>query len=165
MSVHRSRQMRRLLDDEEFDIVHVHEPLAPVLPWTALRVSKAINVGTFHMYVRRSRAHRTFRPLLKRWFRNLHGKIAVSTPAADLISRYYPGYYNIIPNGIALDHFGADVPPLPQFNDGKINLLFVGRMEKRKGLRFLLAAYSRLKWEYPQLRLIIVGARPPGRRV
>jgi len=160
LSFHRNREVKRLLDEEEFDVVHMHEPLFPVAPVAALRFSKALNVGTFHAYVRRSRGYRGFRPLLKRWVGNLHGRIAVSKPAAELIGRYYPGDFTIIPNGIDLAHFSADAPPFERFMDGKLNLLFVGRMEKRKGLRFLLAAFARLKWEYPQLRLIVVG---PGR--
>ncbi len=160
LSFHRNRQLKRLLDDENFDVLHMHEPLFPVLPLMALRFSKSLNVGTFHVYAPRSRGYIGFRPLIKRWFRNLHGKIAVSKPAAELVGRYFPGYYNIIPNGIDLDHFGADAKPIERFMDGKLNLLFVGRMEKRKGLRFLLAAFARLKWEYPQLRLIVVG---PGK--
>ena len=160
LSFHRNREGKRLLDEEEFDVVHMHEPLFPVAPVAALRFSKALNVGTFHAYVRRSRGYRGFRPLLKRWVGNLHGRIAVSKPAAELIGRYYPGDFTIIPNGIDLAHFSADAPPFERFMDGKLNILFVGRMEKRKGLRFLLAAFARLKWEYPQLRLIVVG---PGR--
>ena len=159
-SFHRNREIKRLLDNEEFDVVHMHEPLFPIAPLAALRFSKALNVGTFHAYVRRSRGYRGFRPLLKRWVGNLHGRIAVSKPAAELINRYYPRNYTIIPNGIDLAHFSADAQPFERFMDGKLNLLFVGRMEKRKGLRFLLAAFARLKWEYPQLRLIVVG---PGR--
>lgn len=168
LSFHRNRQLKRLLDDEEFDVLHMHEPLFPVLPLMSLRFSKTLNVGTFHVYAPRSRGYIFFRPLIKRWFRNLHGKIAVSKPASELVGRYFPGYYNIIPNGIDLDHFGADAKPIERFMDGKLNLLFVGRMEKRKGLRFLLAAFSRLKWEYPQLRLIVVGPGPidaPSERI
>ena len=159
-SFHRNREIKQLLDNEDFDVVHMHEPLFPIAPLAALRFSKTLNVGTFHAYLRRSRGYRGFRPLLKRWVGNLHGRIAVSKPAAEFINRYYPGNYTIIPNGIDLAHFSADAQPFERFMDGKLNLLFVGRMEKRKGLRFLLAAFARLKWEYPQLRLIVVG---PGR--
>jgi phosphatidylinositol alpha-mannosyltransferase len=160
LSVHRARRVKSLLEDEEFDVVHIHEPLLPVLPLAALRFSRSLNVGTFHAYLRRNRGYRALRPILKNWIRNLHGKIAVSEPAAGIVARYYPGYYNIIPNGIDLAHFSADVPPFEKYNDGKINILFVGRMEKRKGLQYLLAAYSRIKWEFPQVRLLIVG---PGK--
>lgn len=160
LSFHRAPQVREVLERERFDIVHLHEPLAPVLPLTVLRYSKSINVGTFHAYFRHARAYRSMRPLLKYWFRMLHGKIAVSEPAASSIGKYFPGYYNIIPNGIDLDHFSQSAEPIGRFMDGKLNILFVGRMEKRKGLPHLLAAYSRIKWEYPQIRLIVVG---PGK--
>ncbi len=160
LSFHRAPKVKALLEAEEFDVVHIHEPLVSALPIMFLRYSKSLNVGTFHAYARRSRGYPAWRPIFKRLLRHLHGKIAVSKPAADLISRYYPGYYNIIPNGVDLAHFGAGAPPIQRFMDGKTNILFVGRMEKRKGLAHLLAAYSRLKWEYPQTRLIVVG---PGR--
>jgi phosphatidylinositol alpha-mannosyltransferase len=159
-SFHRSHQVRALLEEEEFDIVHLHEPLVSALTISFLRNSRTINVGTFHAYVPRSRGYRSARPFVKRWFRNLHGKIAVSQAAADLISRYFPGYYNIIPNGINLDLFTPDVRPVERYMDGKFNIVFVGRMEKRKGLRYLISAYGRLKWEYPHIRLLIVG---PGK--
>ena len=152
--------VREFLAENKFDVLHIHEPLFPALPLTVLRVSNMLTVGTFHAYAKRSRGYRAWRPLIKRWFRKLDGKIAVSKPAADLISKYYKGYFNIIPNGIDVAHFGGDVPPIEKYMDGKTNILFVGRMEKRKGLRYLLAAFATLKWEYPQLRLIVVG---PGK--
>lgn len=159
-SLHRGPQVRALLEEEEFDVVHLHEPLVSALTISFLRNSHTLNVGTFHAYVPRSRGYRSAKPLMKRWFRNLHGKIAVSQAAADLIGKYFPGYYNIIPNGINLDHFRPDVQPIESYMDGKLNIVFVGRMEKRKGLRYLISAYGRLKWEYPQIRLIIIG---PGK--
>ena len=160
LSFHRAPRVRAVLEDEEFDVAHMHEPLASVLPLTVLRYSRSLNVGTFHAYNRMGRAYRSLRPMLKRWFRRLHGKIAVSRAAVDLIGKYFPGYYNIIPNGIDIEHFSAACEPIERFNDGKVNILFVGRMEKRKGLPYLLAAYGRIKWEYPQIRLIVVG---PGK--
>jgi phosphatidylinositol alpha-mannosyltransferase len=96
------------------------------------------------------------------YFQRLDGRIAVSKPAMDFVGQYLPGEYVIIPNGLEVEDFtGPNIQPFSQFKDGKINLLFFSRLEKRKGLRYLLAAYSRLKWKYPQLRLIVAGHGKP----
>jgi phosphatidylinositol alpha-mannosyltransferase len=163
LSLRLAPKVKRLLQEERFDIVHVHEPFAPFLPLNFLRLSTAINVGTFHaakeggttkwyLYGRRA---------LKRWFRQLDGKIAVSVPAMRLISRYFPGYYNIIPNGVDVEHFSREFPPIERYADGKPNVLFVGRLEKRKGVKHLLQAFEQVKREMPETRLLVVG--PPTR--
>lgn len=157
LSLRLSSKVKSILRQEEFEIVHLHEPLVPALPITVLRASQSINVGTFHAYRHSDWRYLYGRRLLQRWLRKLHARIAVSKPALDFISEYFPGEYEIIPNGIEVKHFAADVPPLPEFCDGKLNILFVGRMEKRKGFRYLLAAYAQLKREMDQIRLVVVG--------
>ncbi len=150
-------KVKAILKEEQFDIVHLHEPLVPALPITVLRFSQSINVGTFHACHDKSLSYFYARRILNRWFRRLDGKIAVSKPAMNFISRYFPGYYNIIPNGIDVDHFSADLPPIEKFNDGRPNILFVGRLEKRKGLNYLLKAFPIIKQQLPHARLIVVG--------
>lgn len=156
-------RVKATLREEQFDIIHLHEPLLPALPLTVLRFSQSINIGTFHAYRNRSLGYFYMRRLLKRWFRKLDGKIAVSKSAMGFVSRYFQGYYNVISNGIDLEHFSADVPPIEEYNDGKLNILFVGRLEKRKGLKYLLAAYERIRQQLPNSRLIVVG--PDGGRL
>lgn len=157
LSLRLSGQVKELLEREQFDIVHVHEPLMPFLPITFLRRSEAVNVGTFHAAKDGgNRLYAYSKRLLRRWFRKLDGKIAVSPAAERLVARYFPGYYNIIPNGIDLARF-TGARPLPRFMDGKHNVLFVGRMEKRKGLKYLLGAFAAVKSEMPDTRLIVVG--------
>ena len=151
--------VRRLLGEEQFDIVHVHEPFMPMLPIHFLRYSEAVNVGTFHASREKAQFFYTWgRRHLRRWFRRLDGKIAVSSAASGFVEQYFPGYYNIIPNGVDVERFAAKAEPLQEFQDGKLNILFVGRPEKRKGLEHLLRAYAQVKAARPDTRLIVVGA-------
>ena len=156
-------RIKALLQQENFDVIHIHEPMAGFVTLNALRVAESINsvyIGTFHTY----RGTRIYNiggvKLGMPYFRRLHGRIAVSQPAYQFISRYFPAQYEIIPNGIYVDDF-SNASPFPHLQDGKINLLFLGRLEKRKGLKYLISAYSRLKWDWPNLRLLVVGSGKP----
>ena len=160
LSVWLHPQIRSLLERERFDIVHMHEPLVGFVPFSALRhidTSRTVTVATFHSY-RQRRVWWAIGPdrLANRLLNRLHGRIAVSDPAARFVNSHFPSDYRIIPNGVRVDDF-SDAEPLPELMDGKINILFLGRLEKRKGLKYLLSAYSRLKWDRPELRLIVVG--------
>jgi len=158
-------KIREVLEREKFDVVHLHEPLMPMLCTTVLRLSKAANIGTFHASYGKP-GYNFARPIgkwiLRRWFHNLAGKIAVSKPAVEYASTNFPGFYNIIPNGVDVGHFSPDVAPIERFNDGRPNILFVSRLEKRKGLNYLLEAFRQVKREVPDCRLIVVG---PGTRL
>ena len=87
----------------------------------------------------------------------LHRKVAVSLTARDFVRQYFPGDYSIIPNGIDIAAYTRPRAPIPELQDGKINLLFVGRLDKRKGLIYLLKALPHVKYHFPNLRLIVVG--------
>ena len=165
-----SSQVKTILEREKFDIIHLHEPLVPMLCTTFLRLSNIPTVGTFHAsggqswysfswYTYCTPVGKLF---LKKWFNKLAGRIAVSPIARNYVNKCFHNEYAIIPNGIDTRHFNPDVAPIEQFNDGKINILFVGRMEKRKGVNYLLDAYKLVKKEVPNSRLIIVG---PGIRL
>jgi phosphatidylinositol alpha-mannosyltransferase len=158
-------KIKEVLAREQFDVIHLHEPLMPMLCTSILRLSDTANVGTFHASYGKP-GYNFGRPIgkwfLRRWFRNLHGKIAVSRPAVEYARSNFPGYYNIIPNGVDVEHFSPDVAPIEEFKDGKLNILFVSRLEKRKGLNYLLQAFKQVKEEIPDSRLIVVG---PGTRL
>lgn len=152
-------RVKKEFSADQFDVVHLHEPLMPLLPYHFLRYSRSVNVGTFH--AARDGGLRLYgytKPFTRRWFRKLDGKIAVSPAAVSLVSRYFAGYFNIIPNGIEFEHWAQPREKLPEFNDNRFNILFVGRPEKRKGLKYLLRAYIQLRQKRDDTRLIVVGA-------
>jgi phosphatidylinositol alpha-mannosyltransferase len=95
-------------------------------------------------------------------FRRLHGRIAVSGPARDFVGRHFPGAYRVIPNGIDYHRFATRLTPIDRFEDDRLDVLFVGRLEKRKGLEHLLRAWPRVREAVPNARLIVVGS---GRRL
>jgi len=161
LSIWLQPQIKRLLAQESFDVLHIHEPLAPILPLMMLNLSKALNVGTFHAFHGSGRIYWLSKYFLRRSFDRLDGRIAVSNPALGFVSRHFQGDYRVIPNGIDYARFSTPAGPIPELQDGKLNILFVGRLEKRKGLKYLLGAYSNLKWQYPNTRLIVVGPGNP----
>jgi phosphatidylinositol alpha-mannosyltransferase len=163
------RKVATYLHAQQFDVVHVHEPLMPAVNIEALRRSRranpdVVNVGTFHANRENGNAlYRAGRQILKRSFSELDGKIAVSTPAARFVGGYFRGFYNIIPNGVDLERWSNPrLEPIPEFNDGMINILYVGRAEKRKGLDYLLKAFSMVNARQWNTRLLVVG--PDSRR-
>lgn len=155
-------QVRRVLDRENFDIIHMHEPFIPMLCLSALAESQAINVGTFHACHEQSAAYWLGQPIMRKLGKKLHGKIAVSQPALTYISKYLPGDYHIIPNGVDTQHYQVNGPVREEFKDGKLNILFVGRLEERKGVGDLIRACAVVKNSFPNFRLIIAG---PGIRL
>ena len=161
LSIWLQPQIKQLLAEEQFDVIHLHEPLAPIIPLSILHLSQSVNVGTFHAFHGSGRVYWFSKYLLKRSFDRLDGRIAVSKPALGFVQHHFPGDYRIIPNGIDFKRFSSDLAPLTDFQDDKLNILFVGRLEKRKGLRYLLGAYSKLKWNHPNTRLIVVGPGNP----
>ena len=156
-------QVKRLLTHQAFDIVHRQEPMMPALPLTVLRHSQAINVGTFHAFGRTNIGYFYAKPVLQPLFRKLHGRIAVSEAAREFVAERFPGDYRIIPNGIDFKRFATPLESPSEHDDDRLSVLFVGRLEKRKGLTFLLRAWSLVRREFPRSRLVVVGGG--GRRL
>jgi len=162
-SPHLARRVRALLRRETFDVLHLHEPTTPTLPWVVLRQAQKLSpqvalIGTFHAYRESSSFPYDYAPSVFGGVVNrLDGRIAVSQVARDYISAYFPGSYRVIPNGVDLTLFGnPSLEPLTQFSDG-LNILFVGRLEPRKGFGNLIAAFARVKATLPDARLLVVG--------
>jgi phosphatidyl-myo-inositol alpha-mannosyltransferase len=154
-------QAKRLLHEEQFDLIHLHEPMMPALPLTVLRHSGTINIGTFHAFRNTPLAYFYGKPILQPFFRKLHGHIAVSSAAREFVGEYFPADYRVIPNGIDFPRFNMRYPALEELSDGRPTVLFVGRLEKRKGLRYLLRAWPMVLKRQPEARLVVVGRGRP----
>ena len=156
------RQAREVLAQHRFDILHFHEPFVPFLSPTVLDASDTVNIATFHAFGGFSPSYWIGRRFAGRLANLLHGRIAVSGAARHFISRYFPGEYRIIPNGVDLERF-ANAEPFEELRDGTLNILFVGRFEERKGLIHLLKAYHRLRKRKVDARLLVIGDGPKRR--
>jgi phosphatidylinositol alpha-mannosyltransferase len=154
-------QAKRLLQEQQFDLIHLHEPLMPALPLTVLRHSSTTNVGTFHAFRNTPLTYFYGKPILRPFFRKLTGHIAVSSAARDFVGEYFPADYRVIPNGIDFPRFYTRAAPMPQLADNRPTVLFVGRLEKRKGLKFLLRAWPKVLERQPDARLVVVGRGRP----
>ena len=160
LSLHLAPRIKEVLRQEKFEVIHLHEPFMPMLCSAMLRFSHSVNIGTFHAYEGRP-GYGLGRPIttffLKRRNRKLRGRIAVSVPAKRYAEKHVSGECTVIPNGVDIRRFHGGVPPVAEYRDGHLNILFVGRTEPRKGLVYLIKAYQRLKAIHPNIRLLIVG--------
>jgi phosphatidylinositol alpha-mannosyltransferase len=162
---HRLREgTREVLAREQFDLLHFHEPFVPFLSLVLLIESRSVNVGTFHAFAGWSPSYEFGKRMLSGFARRLHGRIAVSSAAWHFISRYFPGDYKVIPNGVDVELY-RNARPIERWQDGTRNILFVGRLEERKGVMHLLRAYRRLRQGNVNARLLIVGSGPQERDV
>ena len=145
---------RRELNQGNFDIVHIHEPVVPLVGWNAALGTDAPAVGTFHAYSTQALPNRIAGALgARRVFNRLSARIAVSEAAAWTGRRWFGGHYEVIPNGVDV----AAAPKGPKPAGEELRILFVGRPEERKGLPVLLTAFSALIEHVPS-RLTVIGA-------
>jgi phosphatidylinositol alpha-mannosyltransferase len=155
-------QIGRMLEREQFDVLHFHEPFVPFLSLFLLRESTSVNIATFHAYAGFSPSYEFGSRALRGYAARLHGRIAVSAAARHFIDRFFPGDYKVIPNGVDVARFATAVP-IARWQDGTPNVLFVGRHEPRKGLLDLLKAHRILRRTGGKSRLLIVGSGPQER--
>jgi phosphatidylinositol alpha-mannosyltransferase len=152
-------QLRGLLKRHAFDILHTHAPLVPTLPLIAIETAECPQVGTFHTTSGPSRLIELFLGPLTARMKRLDARIAVSETARDFAAQYFPGEYLVIPNGVDTERFHPAVEPFPEWRDpDRVNVLFVGRLDPRKGVQVLLEAMSEvLARTGDRARLLIVG--------
>jgi phosphatidylinositol alpha-mannosyltransferase len=155
------RGVHALFRREPFDIVHVHEPLTPTAPWFAVRTARSPVVATFHVH--REGGHRLYRwarPLLAPLMARISKRIAVSESARETVASHFPGAYEVVPNGVDIEALRQPRRPPSVIREGRRHVVFVGRLEPRKGVEHLVDAVARLRARRADTQLIVVGDGP-----
>src|SRR4051812_42274063 len=148
--------LRRELRAGAFDVVHLQEPVAPVVCWDALTSADAPLVGTFHCYSESKPPHAAAALIgARRKLNHLNLRIAVSEAAAWTGRRFYGGHYRVIPNGVVLPQDGVPAPR-PRALGEPLRIVFVGQAVERKGLPLLLRAFEALRAQVPA-ELTVIG--------
>jgi len=156
-----------MLEEEDFDIIHYHEPWVPILSRQILGRSTAVNIATFHAKLPETVMTRTIERVITPYTRPILKYIDYFTAVSPAATEYLLGMapkakVQIIPNGINLKKYSTDKAKAVGKNK---TILFVGRLEKRKGVRQLLEAFQELKKTEPYARLVIVGEGPERERL
>ncbi|HEU4355251.1 MAG TPA: glycosyltransferase family 4 protein [Actinomycetota bacterium] len=152
-----SRTVRRHLRAFGPDVVHLHEPFAPSTTLWALLTAQAPLVATFHSGAAPARLYDVAGPVLRRLARRIAVRIAVSETAAEVARRRLGGRFEVVPNGVDVARFAGAAPA--DLGSGP-KILFVGRLDERKGFPVAAEAFALLADQRPELRLVVAGDGP-----
>ncbi|MET8870516.1 glycosyltransferase family 4 protein [Nocardia sp. NPDC004604] len=150
-------RIRRWIDGNDFDVLHIHEPNAPSLSMLALKIAEGPIVATFHTSTTKSLVLSTFQGVLRPYHEKISGRIAVSELARRWQVEALGSDAVEIPNGVDVPAF-ARAPMLPGYPRAGGTVLFLGRYdEPRKGMDVLLGALPALVRKHPDIEILIVG--------
>ena len=149
-----------LLEEQQFDIIHIHEPIVPILARQMLPRIQVPVVGTFHAAVPETVIAKSIAgsitPFVKSIVKHLHAVTVVSPAATSYINKYVSLHdVAVIPNGVDLNTYKKATREAK-----RKNILYVGRLEKRKGVEYLIEAFAVFHAKHPKERLIIAGNGP-----
>ncbi|AWZ24932.1 alpha-(1-2)-phosphatidylinositol mannosyltransferase [Rhodococcus pyridinivorans] len=150
-------RVRRWINDNDFDVLHIHEPNAPSLSMLALKVAEGPIVATFHTSTTKSLVLSTFQGVLQPYLEKISGRIAVSELARRWQVTSLGADAVEIPNGVDVPLF-RHAPLLPGYPRAGRTVLFLGRYdEPRKGMEILLGALPALVARHPDIEILVVG--------
>ncbi|HVS58882.1 MAG TPA: glycosyltransferase family 4 protein [Candidatus Saccharimonadales bacterium] len=156
-------EVDNLLQQEKFDVLHFHEPWVPHLSRQILSRSDSVNIATFHAKVPETLMSRTVAKVVTPYTRSvlkyLHELTAVSDAAAEYIGGLTDQPVTIIPNGIDLSVYTHRAVAKPN-NVGRKTIFYIGRLERRKGVKYLLRAYQMLSQDHDDISLVLAGDGP-----
>lgn len=154
-------KLEQVIEEENFDIIHFHEPWVPILSRQILTRSKAIHFGTFHAAMSERRTSRTVERVITPYTKSLLGYLdvltAVSPTATNYVRTLTDRNIYIIPNGIEIEKFK---PKKPKKAKDTKTILYIGRLEKRKAVKHLLKAFSLIHSVHKNYYLVIAGEGP-----
>jgi len=154
------KDMRRILSRGNYDVVHVHSPLSPVLPMLAIEEAQCPVIGTFHTYFEQSYGYQFGRKYFQKRLDMLQAAIAVSHSTTIALERYFEADWRIVPNGIDIDLFNPDAPPPPGIRRDVPVVLFLGRFDPRNGLTTLIESFKKVRGRNREAQLVVVGDGP-----
>lgn len=160
VSVASDEDVMDILDKFKFDVIHIHEPLVPFLARQLMQKATCPIVGTFHAALPGNALGKSLAGSYKAYARSvlpgINAITAVSPAAIGYIEEANSLPINYIPNGVELHDFKPG-KKIPREQD---TILFVGRLEKRKGAKYAIKAFELVKAERPDAQLLIVGDGP-----
>lgn len=147
-----------MLEREQFDVLHFHEPWVPMMSRQLISRSRCVNIATFHAKLPETIMSRSFvkmvTPYTRSMLKYIHESTAVSDAALEYIRSMTDDSISIIPNGIDLHHFHT---PRKRTEKKDRTVLYVGRLEKRKGVTYLIDAFNTLLKTQDNIKLVIAG--------
>lgn len=157
-----ARKVSKWVEEGEFDVLHVHEPLAPSLSVLACWAAKGPIVATWHSSMDKSRMMLTLSKLAQTAMEKVSARIAVSEAARTTLIKHVDGDAVVIPNGVDVRAFG-NAKPMFGWPGANLSIVFLGRGdEPRKGLSVLVDAYPEIRRNHPNVRLLIAGPGEPA---
>jgi phosphatidylinositol alpha-mannosyltransferase len=154
-------QIKKMIERENFDIIHVHCPMTPVLPLLVQRYADCPVIGHLHaMLLTKPLLFKVFHRFTQSVFNDFDGKIAVSHTCAKPLIEWFGGEWEIIPNGIPVDEILESKARVQKFDDGVKNIFWIGRLEPRNGLSLMIQAFDMVHSQEPNTRLILAGDGP-----
>jgi phosphatidylinositol alpha-mannosyltransferase len=156
-----ARKVSKWIEEGEFDVLHVHEPLAPSLSVLACWAAKGPIVATWHSSMDKSRMMLTLSKLAQTAMEKVSARIAVSEAARATLIKHIDGDAVVIPNGVDVSSF-RNAKPMFGWPGRNLSIVFLGRGdEPRKGLAVLVEAYPEIRKKFPEIRLLIAGPGEP----
>jgi len=164
-----NEEIKTMLAKENFDLLNFHEPWVPIMSRQLLTRSKCLNVATFHAKLPETVMSKTIEkvitPYSKSVLKYLNELTAVSDAAAEYVKTLTRQAITIIPNGINLAKYKTNPSHIKPSSKNKNTILYIGRLEKRKGIKYLIRAFGELVKNNSNLSLIIAGEGPDRQKL